>query len=60
MATPDQMASMIAAIVNGQTARDCPAVRTVEDKKVFDQLKAECDEIVARGGKVDVPAEWLG
>ena len=52
------MASCIASIVRGRKAKDCRAVKTANDRRVYARLETEIEAIRDKGGDVEVPPEW--
>lgn len=58
--TTEQLASFLACIQLGKSAKDCPAVKTDEDRQVFAELEKEAAEITAQGGELDIPTDgWI-
>jgi len=59
MVSAEKMSTMIAYIDLGKSAKDCPAVKTAEDKQVYAELEAEAKAIEAKGGTLEIPQGWI-
>lgn len=59
MVEAEKMSSFLACIQLGKPAKDCPAVKTAEDRKAYTTLEAEAKKIFASGGNLEIPKAWV-